>query len=91
MRRIAFVGALVGVGVLVVRARGAKLHERLMAHCEGMFERMPDAFPPKKMMRGIEDIRAKTARVLDLLEADQEQAAKPEFGDAAGEAVHDAA
>jgi hypothetical protein len=56
-----------------------------------MFERMPDAFPPKKMMRGIEDIRAKTARILDLLEADQEQAAKPEFGDAAGEAVHDAA
>lgn len=91
MRRIAFFSALVGVGMLVVRARGTKPHQRLMAHCEGMFERMPDTFPPKKMMRGIEDIRANTARILDLLEADQEQAAKPELTDPAGEAVHDAA
>ncbi|HET9324532.1 MAG TPA: hypothetical protein VFO03_11700 [Gaiellaceae bacterium] len=29
---------------------------------------MPDTFPPKRMMRGIEEIRANTARTLELLE-----------------------
>ena len=69
MRRIAVVGVLVGVSVLVVRARAPKLHERLMAHCEGMFERMPDTFPPKRMMRGIEEIRVNTAQILERPEA----------------------
>ena len=39
----------------------------MLAACEGMFEQMPDDFPPKKMM-GIEEIRANTARTLELLE-----------------------
>lgn len=91
MRRIAIVGALVGVGVLVVRARGAQFHERLMARCEGMFERMPDTFPPKKAMRGIEDIQARTARILEVLEAGQEEAAGPEPRNTAGQAAHHAA
>lgn len=68
MRRIMIFGALVGLGILIVRARAPKLHERLMARCEGMFERMPDTFPPKRMMRGIEEVRANTARIISLLE-----------------------
>ena len=70
MRRIVIGGALAGVGVLIARALGPKLklHERLMARCEGMFEQMPDDFPPKRMMRGIEEIRANTARTRELLE-----------------------
>ena len=92
MRRIVIVGAIVGVGVLLVRARVPKLHERLVARCESMFERMPDTFPPKKMMRGIEDIRVKTTRILELLEADKEAADKPQLPDASSvEAVHHAA
>lgn len=71
MRRRTIFGAIVGVGVLVAWARGARLHERLVAHCERMFERMPDTFPPKKMLRGIEQTRANTARILELLEADE--------------------
>lgn len=79
MRRFAIFGALAAVGVLVVRAQGSKLHGRLMAQCEGMFERMPDTFPPKQMMRGIEEIRVKTARILELLETKQETGkARPE-------------
>jgi hypothetical protein len=90
MRRIAILGALAAVGVLVVWARGAKLHERLMAHCEGMFERMPDTFPPKQMMSGIEEIRIKTARILELLETNQETGkALPETESV--EEAHDAA
>ncbi|HSI79823.1 MAG TPA: hypothetical protein VK919_04140 [Solirubrobacterales bacterium] len=68
MRRILIGAALSGVGVVVARALGPKLHERLMARCEAMFERMPEDFPPKRMMRGIEEVRANTTRTLELLE-----------------------
>lgn len=68
MRRIAIGAACAGVGVLVVRAAAPKLHARLLAACERMFEEMPDTFPPKRMMRGIEDIRANSVRMLELLE-----------------------
>ena len=68
MRRIAIGAALAGIGVLTARAFAPKLHARLMAECERMFEQMPDSFPPKRMMRGIEEIRANTARTLALLE-----------------------
>ena len=90
MRRIVIVGAIVGVGVLVVRARVPKLHERLVARCESMFERMPDTFPPKKMMRGIEEIRVKTGRILELLETSTEDTAEPALSDGSTEAVHHA-
>ena len=82
MRRTTILGALVGVGLLVVLARRAKLHERLMARCETMFERMPDTFPPKKMTRGIDEIRLKTTRILDLLEADEEETDRPQVPEA---------
>ena len=68
MRRIAVAAALTGAGVLVTRALAPKLHARMLAACEGMFEHMPDSFPPKRMLRGIEEIRANTARTLELLE-----------------------
>jgi hypothetical protein len=67
MRRIT-IAALAGAGVLVIRALAPKLHDRMIAGCERMFERMPDEFPPKRMMRGIDEIRANTARTVELLE-----------------------
>jgi hypothetical protein len=78
MRRIALIAALTGVGVLVARALAPKLHERLLARCERMFEQMPDDFPPKRVMRGIEEIRANTARTLELLEERERAAAESE-------------
>jgi hypothetical protein len=72
MRRRAIGGALAGVGVLAARALAPRLHARLIAGCERMFEQMPDSFPPKRMMRGIEEIRANSARTLALLEARQQ-------------------
>src|SRR5215211_6844597 len=77
MRRRAIGAALTGVGVLVARALAPKLHARLMAGCERMFEQMPGTFPPKRMMRGIEELRATSARTLALLEA-REQASEAE-------------
>ena len=77
MRRIVIVGAVAGVGFLIVRAIGPKLRDGLVARCEGMFEQMPDEFPPKKMMRGIDEISSKTARILELLEVRKGEADEP--------------
>ena len=56
------------IAVSVARRLVPKLHARALASCERMFERMPDEFPPKRMLRGIEEIRANSARALELLE-----------------------
>jgi hypothetical protein len=84
MRRILIVGAVAGVGFLILRviAPKLKLHERLMARCEAMFERMPDECPPKRMMRGIDETQATTARILDLLEAPKKAPREAEFSPA---------
>lgn len=86
MRRVLIVAAVVAAGVIV--ARKLKLHERLMAYCEGIFERMPDTFPPKKMLRGIEETRADTTRILELLEAHR---ADNDLTAATSDTVHGAA
>ncbi len=78
MRRILIVGALAGVGFLIVRAIAPKLRDRLMARCEAMFEQMPDDFPPKRMMRGIEEVRVNTARIAELLEARNDETDEPQ-------------
>jgi hypothetical protein len=88
MRRMVIVGAIVGVAILLVRGRVPAPHERLVARCESMFERMPDTFPPKKMMRGIEEIRVKTGRILELLETRTDVTDEPESDHASAEAVH---
>ena len=92
MRRIVIVGAVAGVGFLIVRAIGPKLRDRAVARCEGMFEQMPDEFPPKKMMRGIDEISNKTARILELLEARTDEGDEPTFADASSTkaVVHEA-
>ena len=91
MRRIVIFGALAGAGVVAVRRR-IKVRERLIAHCEGMFERMPDTFPPRAMMRGIEETRANTARILELLGGGEEQAETARVrGTTSLEGAHDAA
>ena len=68
MKRLAIAAALIGGSVVVVRALAPKLHARMLAACRGMFEQMPDDFPPKRMMAGIEELRAHSARTLALLE-----------------------
>lgn len=68
MRRIAISGAVIGGVVLAARVLAPKLHARMLATCKGMFEHMPEDFPPKRMMGGIEEIRANTTRILELLE-----------------------
>lgn len=71
MQPIALAAALLGVGV-VVRALAPKLRARCLAACERMFEQMPEDFPPKRMMLGMEEVRSNTARSLELLEERRE-------------------
>lgn len=40
MRKILVVGTLGGIGYLVARAKLPKLHEQMMAKCQGMFQQM---------------------------------------------------
>jgi hypothetical protein len=75
MRRLAFCAAFVGVAVLGARLIMPRLHARMLAACTRMFEEMPEDFPPRRMMAGIEKIRLNTARALVLLE-EREQADK---------------
>jgi hypothetical protein len=69
MRRRAIGLGLTVAAALVARVLAPRLHARLAAGCERMFEQMPDTFPPKRMLRGIEEIHANSARTVELLEA----------------------
>jgi hypothetical protein len=75
--RIATRLALAGASVLALRALAPKLHAHLLAACEHMFDEAPDNFPPKRMLRGIEEIRASSGRTLELLE-ERQHASEPE-------------
>ncbi len=59
----AFVAALAAVCRF-----GPVLGERAMRKCDEMFDRMPEEFPPKRMMRSIEEIREQNTRILRQLE-----------------------
>lgn len=69
------------IGISVVVAAGAALRRfgpalgtRAMGKCHDMFDRMPEDFPPKRMVRGIEEIREQNSRI--LLHLEQEPAAQ---------------
>jgi hypothetical protein len=68
MRRITISAAVIGGVVVAARVLAPKLHARMLATCKAMFEHMPEDFPPKRMMGGIEEIHANTARILELLD-----------------------
>jgi hypothetical protein len=77
MKRILIVGAFATIAFLILRPRVSKLRERLEARCEAMFEQMPNTFPPKKMMRGIDEIQVTTGRILQLVENPTKVADEP--------------
>ncbi len=78
MRRIVIGAALTGVGVLILRGLRPKLRERFREAFGRMFEQMPDDSPPKRMMQSVEQIRQKTARILELLEEGKPATGAPE-------------
>lgn len=66
------IGAAVFVGaVAALRRFGPALEERAMRKCEQMFDRTPEDFPPKRMLHGIEEIRAQNTQILRQLEQEE--------------------
>ena len=71
MKRIV-IGAAVLVGSLAALRRfGPALGGRAMRKCEEIFDRMPEDFPPKRMMRTLEEIREQNSHILGQLEEEQ--------------------
>ena len=68
MGRLLIGGAVIGGAVVAARMLAPKLHARMLTACKAMFEQMPEEFPPKRMASGIEEIRANTTRILQLVE-----------------------
>ena len=68
MKKLLASAVLVAGCVYAVRRFGPSLSEFAMRHCEQMFEQMPDDFPPRRMMRGIDEIREQNTRILHQLE-----------------------
>jgi len=54
--------------VPIARAVGLKLGEGCVGTGAEMFDRLPDDLPPKQVMRGVEEIRDQTGRILGVLE-----------------------
>ncbi len=68
MKKLLASAVLVGACVYAVRRFGPSLGNFAMRLCEQMFEQMPDDFPPRRMMRGIDEIREQNTRILHQLE-----------------------
>ncbi len=60
--------AVIGIGVTAIRRSAPALEQKMMAKCEGMFDRMPENSPPKRMLHGIDEIRDQNERILQHLE-----------------------
>ena len=59
---------LFAVCVAVFLRFGPKVREQCSVICDRMFDSMPDAFPPKRMLKNLEIIKEQNERILQLLE-----------------------
>ncbi len=73
MKKMLIGGAVVAAAAAVLRLFGPALGKRAMKRCEEMFGRMPEDFPPKRMMRSMEEIRQQNTQILRHLEQAGEQ------------------
>lgn len=67
MKQMFIKGAVFVAALAALRWLGPALGKRVMRKCEEMFDRMPEEFPPKQMMRSIEEIRKQNTRLLRQL------------------------
>lgn len=71
MKKVIIGAVVVALVAAAVRRFAPSLERAAMRKCEGMFDRMPDDFLPKRMLRGIDEIRDQNTRILQQL--DQER------------------
>lgn len=67
MAKIVIGAVALVVGLTVLRRFGPALRERGLKKCHDVFARLPEDFPPKRMMRSIEEIREQNTRILRQL------------------------
>lgn len=73
MKKLVIGAVGIAAAVVALRRFGPALGERAMRKCAEMFERMPEGFPPKRVMHGIEEIREQNTRILSRLENEERQ------------------
>lgn len=80
MKKVMVAAGILVLAVSALRRFGPVLGERAMKRCEEMFDRMPEEFPPKRMMRGIEEIEEQTTRIARDLDERGARARAPAGG-----------
>lgn len=68
LKRLIIVAATLVATLAALHRFGPALRERAKRKCLEMFEHMPEDFPPKRIMRSLEEIREQNARILSHLE-----------------------
>ncbi len=76
MRRL-IVFLVVAVGVFVAARKmaesaGPAVREHCAELCDRMLAKMPESFPPNRMMADLDALKEKTDRILELLEERQQ-------------------
>lgn len=72
MKKVLLGTAVVVAAVAGLRRFGPALEERAMRKCEAMFDRMPADFPPKRMLRGIEQVQEQNTHILHQPQEEKE-------------------
>jgi hypothetical protein len=73
MKKVIIRGAVFVGAFAALRRFGPALKQRAMKKCAGMFQEMPEDFPPKRMLRGIDEIREQNTLILHELDELREQ------------------
>ena len=72
MRRFIIALVVAAAMVLIVRLMAVKMAPVMRARCaetcERMLANMPESFPPNRMMADLEVLKARTDRILDLVD-----------------------
>jgi hypothetical protein len=72
MKRLLFFAGLAAGMLLAMRmiagGTGPTMPERCSEMCDRMLARMPESFPPNRMMADLEILKERTARILEVLE-----------------------
>ena len=71
MKKVLIGAAVFAAALAALRRFGPALEERAMRKCEQMFDRMPEDFPLKRMLRGIEEIRKQNTQILRRLQEEE--------------------
>lgn len=77
MKKMLIGAAVFAAAAAALRVIGPVLGQRALKRCGEMFGELPEDFPPKRMMRSLEEIRQQNTEILRHLErAEHERTAQ---------------